>query len=248
MKGFYLSIILFVNCWAGLSQVSLKTSMICGTQNKKARQYFESGNYGLQINKLSEAKTFYIAAVRLDSNFCDAWDNLSVCCRRMGNYQDAFIAALHSVMIDSTNPVAWLNSGYASFLSDNMQISLLSFDHMQRIIPDDPEGYYGKSMVLYSMDSIHEARLNLDQAEKLYKNKNIRIGSEVYLLRGFIAYKCGDKIEAQKIFKKIYSKFQENAELNFYYGTCILENENDQDKSQKYFDRAKKLGYIVEKD
>ncbi len=163
----------------------MKASMVCGTQNKKAREYFESGNFGMQMNKLKEAKAFYLAAVRLDSTFCDAWDNLSVCSRKMRNYQDAFVASLRSIMIDSTNPVAWINSGYASFLSDNIEISLMSFDHMQRIIPDDPEGYYGKSMVLYSVDSINGARLILDKAEQLYKSKKNPFRARGNPVKGF---------------------------------------------------------------
>ncbi|NCA76257.1 MAG: tetratricopeptide repeat protein [Alphaproteobacteria bacterium] len=220
--------------------------MVCKTKNKKALEFFNIGNSYLESNKLSDARLFLYAAVKLDSNFCDAWDNLSVCCRRMGQYKDAFNSGIHSVLIDSTNPTAWLNCGTAAFLSNNINLALYLFDHMQHIIPNDPEGYYGKSLVLYSIDSISEARINISQAEQCYKSNNTPIGPDVYLLYGFIEYKNGNKKEAQKYFKKIYSKFRNNPELNYFYGMCLMENENDIKKYKKYLDKAKALGYTEE--
>lgn len=242
-----LVITLLLISWTCFSQVSSKTSLHCGTQNKKAREYFDSGNFGLENNLLRQAKAFFIASVKLDSTFCDAWDNLSVCCRRMEQYDEAFISGLHSVMIDSTNAVAWLNCGYATFLSNDIYESLTSFDHLQRIIPNNPEGYYGKSMVLYSIDSISEAHINISKALQMYKKGNLNVGKEVFLLKGFIEYRNGNKKEAQDIFEDIYSKYKDNAELNYFLGQCLLENENDIKKANKYFDRAKALGYAIDK-
>lgn len=91
----------------------------------------------------------------LDAAFCDAWDNLAVCYRRMGRYDDAFNAGIRSLMIDSTNVTAG-------------------------------------------------------------------------------------------IFKKIYSKFKDNPELNYFLGKCLSENENDTNESQKYIDKALEPGYVIE--
>ena len=239
-------LILILSNLISFAQVSSKTKMWCGTDNKQARKYFESANYGLDNHLYKQSKAMYMAAVQLDPNFCDAWDNLSVCCKRMGLYEEAFNAGIHSVMVDSTNPVAWMNCGYASLLNNDLYKALTSFDHLQRIIPDNPEGYYGKSLILYSIDSIAEARINFYKAEQCYKASGIKKGPEVDLLKGFIEFRSGNKKEAQKIFEKIYSKFTDNAELNFYLGKCILENENDSRRSQYYIARAETLGYVKE--
>jgi tetratricopeptide (TPR) repeat protein len=223
----------------------MTTGLRCGTENQKAKEYFESGNFGLQINKLTEARKLFYAAVQTDSLFCDAWDNLSIVCRRLGQYEDAFAASLHSLVIDSTNGVAWANCGYASFLAGDIYRALTSFNHAQRIIPDDPEGYYGKSMILYSIDSIEQARKNILKAKELYAIKGMKIGKEVDLLHGFIEYKYGLLNNAQLLFQKVYSDNRENAELNYYLGQCILINENDTRKAQKYIYRAKILGYVL---
>jgi len=187
-----------------------------------------------------------LKAVEIDPVFCDAWDNLSICCRRMGLYDEAFNAGIHSAIIDSTNPVAWMNCGYASFLNNDIDEALISFDYLQYFVPNNPEGFYGKSMVLYSIDSVAEARINIYKAEQCYKASGIKKGPEVDLVKGFIEFKSGNKKEAQKIFEKIYSKFTTNAELNFYFGKCILENENDSKRSQYYIARAETLGYVIE--
>ena len=61
-------------------------------------------------------------------------------------------------------------------------------------------------------------------------------------------YKSGNKKNAQEIFEYIYPKYKKNAELNYFLGKCILENEHDIKKSQKYLDRAKALGYLTDND
>ncbi|MCK9617949.1 MAG: hypothetical protein M0R21_08965 [Lentimicrobiaceae bacterium] len=240
--GLIVLIIINIACYG---QVSYNVAMRCGSKSEKAMEYFNLANWGLSTNQLNGSKNFYLKAIHEDSLFCDAWDNLSICCRRMGNYEDAFTSGLHSLIIDSTNASAWSNCGYAAFLNNDIYRALTSFDHLQRIIPSDPEGYYGKSMVLYSIDSISEARINIYKADMKYKTSNIRKGPEVDLLKGFIEYKSGNKKLAQTIFEDIYSKFKKNPELNYFLGKCLLENDNNIKKSQKYIDKAIKLGYVM---
>ena len=234
--------------WTCNAQVSRTIPMRCGTHNKKAQDYFNNGIYGLQTNQLKESRKLFMAAVKFDSTFCDAWNNLSVCCRRMGLFAEAFAAGLHLIDIDSTNSDGWINCSYSAWSSGKTELALLMFNDFQRVIPNDPEGYYGKSMVLYSIDSIPEARVNIYKAQKLSNAQHTLIRPEVYLLKGFIEYKSGNKKNAQEIFEYIYPKYKKNAELNYFLGKCILENEHDIKKSQKYLDRAKALGYLTDND
>jgi len=237
--------ILSLHCYG---QVSIKMDLHCGTNNKKALEYFESGNFGIRTNRIETAAKQFYGAISLDSTFCDAWDNLAVCYKKMGRYEDAFNASLRSLMIDSTNVVAWSNCGSSAFLQNDINKALISYDHLKRIIPNSPEGYYGKSIVMYSIDNITEAKENLIITEQIYKNNKIKIGKEVYLLKGFIEFKAGNKQEAQKLFEKVYSSFKDNSELNYFLGICLLENNNDAKKSQKYIDKAIQLGYTIPKE
>ncbi len=227
-----------------LGQISNETTLRCGTEKEKALEYFNSANFGLQTNRLEGAKKLFMASVEIDSTFCDAWDNLSVCCRRLGQYDEAFYASLHSIDIDSTNSVAWSNCGYAAFLGGNIEIALKSFDNLQRIVPNNPEGYYGKSFVLYSIDSITEAKKNINLAIEKYK----KVGKEVRLLQGLIEFKSGNYLKSQEILQSIYSKFKNNAELNYILGECYLKNENNQKKANKFKSKAIALGYKTDKE
>jgi tetratricopeptide (TPR) repeat protein len=232
--------------WTCTAQVSNNISMHCGSYNEKALEYFDSGNYGLQINQLNEAKGLFMASIKLDSTFCDAWDNLSVCYRRMGLFEEAFVAGFRSIRIDSTNSDGWTNCGYSAWLGGKTELALTMFNNIQRLLPNNPEGYYGKSLVLYSIDSISDARANIYSAERIYSANNLQIGNEVYLLKGFIEFKSGNKKIAQEIFLDIYSSFENNAELNYFLGQCILENEFNVKKANKYLKRAKSLGYVAD--
>ena len=149
-------------------QVSIETNFQCGTNNDKALECFNSGNFGMQTNRLEAASKLFYGAIKLDSTFCDAWDNLSVCYRKMGRYNDAFNASVGSLMIDSANVTAWSNCGNAAFLKHDIYKSLRSYNYLQRIAPNNPEGYYGKSIVLYFVDSLADARSNIIKAEQTY--------------------------------------------------------------------------------
>jgi tetratricopeptide (TPR) repeat protein len=229
-----------------IGQVSFQIPLHCGSKNQKAIDYYNTGNYFLAREKFDKANIMFLAAVKVDSNYCDAWDNLSLCYRKRGDFKSSFNSSLHSLCIDSTNATAWLNCGYAAFLDTNIYYALASFDHMQRIIPENPEGYYGKSLVLYSIDSISTAIINIDKAEDCYRNNVQAIGPEVFLLKGLIYFKSGNLQIAQRIFENVYSKFSDNAELNYFLGICIRDNENDPKRALTFFKKAKKLGYKIE--
>ena len=143
------------------AQVSKQISFHHGTHNSETIKMFNSANWGMQTNRLEDAKQMFLKVVEIDSTFCDAWDNLSVCCRKLGQYDEAFYASMHSITINSINATAWINCGYSAFLGGNIEISLKSFDNLQQIIPGNPEGYYGKSFVLYAIDSIASAKENI---------------------------------------------------------------------------------------
>ena len=202
-------------------------------------ELFNTANFGLQTNRLEAAKRMYWAAINKDSTFCDAWDNLSICYRKLGDYKRAFNASLYSLTIDSVNAAAWSNCGYAAFLDNDIYRALMSFTHLQRIIPDDPEGYYGKAFILYAIDSISEAKKNILTANKIYKTPP----SEAILLQGFIEYKNGDLPKAQSLFERVYSKYRKNAELNYYLGKCYMKNEKNQKKANKFEQKAIAFGY-----
>jgi tetratricopeptide (TPR) repeat protein len=245
MRKIVLIILILLNL-SSFAQVSSKTKMRCKTRNKEARKYYNSGTFGMDNHLLKQSRILFMNAVKIDPNFCDAWDNLSICCRRMGLYDEAFNAGMHSALIDSTNPISWMNCGYASYLNNDIYKALTSFDYLQHFDPNNPEGFYGKSMVLYSIDSISEARINIYKAEQCYMASGIKKGPEVDLMKGFIEFKSGNIKEAQKIFEKIYSKFEENADLNYFLGICVLENDNNLNNSKYYINRAKLLGYNIE--
>jgi tetratricopeptide (TPR) repeat protein len=245
MKETVIIFLIFIE-FACFSQVSIQTEIKCGTQSKRAQEFFDAGNAGLGLNKLIEAKKLFYAATREDSLFCDAWDHMSICCRRLGHYKDAFTAGINSLVIDSTNAVAWTNCGYAAYLDGEIENALISFEHLKRILPENPEGYYGMSMVLYSINELGDALDNIILAKEKYLTNNIHYGQEVDLLHGFIEYKFGNLMEAQKLFQKVYIKFKNNAELNYYLSECILVNENNIKKSNKYKNKAIMLGYNPE--
>ena len=188
---FILTINLLFAFYQSSGQTKKQILLKCGTQNQRAMELFNTANWGLQTNRLDGAKRLYQKALTIDSTFCDAWDNLSVCCRRLGDYEGAYWGGIRSIMIDSTNPTGWINCGYALFLEGDMSNALKSFGHLQRIIPENPEGYYGQSLVFYSIDSISQAYKNINRAIENYQIGRIKITPEIKMLEGFIAYQKG---------------------------------------------------------
>ncbi|MDI1254807.1 MAG: tetratricopeptide repeat protein [Flavobacterium sp.] len=132
---------------------------------REGEQYFSQGNYEsalVQFNK----------AVKKDSKFAFAWDNLGICYRKLGRYKEAIPCYEKSLALDpkGTVPLGSLATAY-ELLKDYKNAAAA---HLKMIeyYPENPEGYYGAGRMFYLDGQYEKGVDNICQAYMLYKKTN----------------------------------------------------------------------------
>jgi len=223
-----------------------KTKITCGSDNREARKCFRSGNEGLSIGKYNSAVKFYIKAIELDSNFCDAYDNLGYIYRRYGKIEEALRIYIKSLEINSVNIVALQNSALCWALLGVPEKAVENYTKVVELSPADPEGYYGLGMVLPELGEYNLALENTLNAIRLYNLHYSLIGKEVYFLLGINYFHVENYQMANKYLRKVYIKFRKDPQMNYFYGITFLHiTKPNYRKANKYIGKAEKLGVDI---
>jgi tetratricopeptide (TPR) repeat protein len=138
------------------------------SKNKKALTLYEEG-VGYQQNETYDmAIVSYTRALKIDSKFSFAWDNLGLCYRKMGNYKEAIKSYQKSLELDpmGTTPLQNIAVTY-EYLKDYKNASA-TYENFIALHPDNPEGYFGAGRMFYLMDSYAKGVDNMFKAYLLY--------------------------------------------------------------------------------
>jgi len=161
---------LFVNCTnvqnlMATNNVLLDNSM---SKNKKALKLYEEGVAYEQREMYDMAIVSYTKALKIDSKFSFAWDNLGLCYRKMGNYKEAIKSYQKSLDLDpkGTTPLQNIAVAY-EYLKDYKNASA-TYEKFIVLHPDNPEGYFGAGRTLYSLEDYAKGVDNMFKAYLLY--------------------------------------------------------------------------------
>jgi len=122
------------------------------SKNKKAlKLYEEATNYEAR-EMYDMAIVSYTKALKIDSKFSFAWDNLGLCYRKMGNYKEAIKSYQKSLDLDpkGTTPLQNIAVAY-EYLKDYKNASA-TYNKFMTLHPDNPEGYFGAGRTYYLLD------------------------------------------------------------------------------------------------
>ncbi len=231
------------------SQVMNEKNLHCNTRNIKSLENFQSGTRHLENSEIKLAIRDLERAVLYDSTFCDAWSNLAIAHQKAANFEKSYWSAINALVIDSTFSTPWITIGYTFFLSGDYNKSLVSFGHLKNLRPDNPEGYYGSSFVLYSMSTLDKAQQELEIAKEKYQESKIPISNEVKFLEARILFEKSEYSKSRDLLESIYSDYKDDAVANYYLGVCILRTNGDsRDNWRKFILKAKREGYKIDDD
>jgi len=102
----YQSILIILLSFFAMSQISLaagtkSSSSLSATDiRKQANVYFEKGINFQNSGNYVEASRAYRKAVKIDSNYAEAWSNLGYSYRKQGNYKKAIKAYKKAIKIN----------------------------------------------------------------------------------------------------------------------------------------------------
>ncbi len=161
--------------------------------------YMESGDYETAILKFKKA-------IEIDPNFAFSWDNLGVCYRKSNQYEKAIEAYKKSLEINPEGRMPLMNIAVTYNLKKEFEEAIVYYNKFISIYKDDPEGYYGLGLILYTNNMQEEGLANLIHAYTIYSAQNSPYRADAAKKIGYMYndLKNNDKLE---IFNKVAAKY-----------------------------------------
>lgn len=169
-----------------------KQSVKSFTDNKKANEYYSKGLEESKKENLEKALQFFEKAVKEDSNFAFAWDNLGVIYRKLNKYDSAIEAYKKSIEIDPNGLMPLQNIAVVYQYKEEYQNAINAYKKLAEIDKNNPEIYYGIGNVYTT---------NLKDYEKGLENMCLAYNM-------YIEQKSPYRTDAEKIINIIYSEMK----------------------------------------
>lgn len=138
------------------------------SKNKKALAQYEEGVAYEAKEMYDMAIVSYSKAVKIDSKFSFAWDNLGLCYRKRGNYKEAIKCYEKSLELDPKGTMPLQNIAVAYEYLKDYKNSSLTYEKLIALHPDNPEGYFGAGRVFYLNENYEKGVDYMFKAFKLY--------------------------------------------------------------------------------
>lgn len=137
--------------------------------NTDANEWYVKGIAEYDKGNTSKAIEYYRTALKIDSNFAFAWDNLGLSYRQKEDYDSAIYAYKKSLQIDPRGLTPLQNMAVAYLYKKNYEKAISTYEHMAKLDPNNPEIYYGIGNVYASyLQNYEEGLRNMCKAYNLY--------------------------------------------------------------------------------
>ena len=168
-----------------------KESEFSFSKNDEAVALYNKGTTAMQNENIKEALSYFEDAVKKDSKFAFAWDNIGICNRKLNNFDAALNAYKKSLEIDPTGKTPLQNIAIVYEFEKNYDKALEAYLNISNYYPGDAEAYYGAGRI-YTLKSDFENGLqNMCKAYNIYTNT-----------------KSPYRVDAEKQINYLYSKMK----------------------------------------
>lgn len=130
------------------------------SQNPKARDYYTKGVNQSNNKNYAKALEYFLLAVKEDSNFPFAWDNLGYCYRQLGEYDKAIEAYKKSIELDPNHAFPIQNLAVAYTYKKEYQKAIDTFELLKKLDSENPEIYYGIGQIYFQYLKEYEKSLD----------------------------------------------------------------------------------------
>ena len=222
----------------------MEAAMVCPTKNEKARKLYNDGNDAEEAGKVAEALKLFDAAAKLDPKFCDAMDNVGLMHRRQGDLDEAIAWYRKSLTVVSKNGSARMNLAAALRMKKDFDASAAEYAALIKVLPEDPEGYYGLASVKLDLDRPKEAVAPLLDAERLYLGMKSPYVSDARVLLGRTYLKLENWAAAAKYLALVVAATPNDANANLQLGTALVKLKKNAE-ARPYLNKVRALGGVV---
>lgn len=168
------------------------------SDHKVAEEQYNKGLEYFKTDDFKKAMPYFEKAVKEDSTFAFAWDNLGICYRKLDNYDGAIYAYKKSLSIDPNGITPLQNIAVAYEYKKEYQQALKAYETLSELDSFNPEVYYGIGRVYaYYLKDNEKGLDNMCKAYNLYlKQKSpYRVDAENQISRMYLDMKKENKID-----------------------------------------------------
>jgi len=139
------------------------------SKNTVALDFFSKGLGESKKEDYNGAIKYYEKAIKEDSNFAFAWDNIGVCYRKLNNYDKAIEAYNKSLALDPYGLTPLQNVAVVYQYKKEYQNAIDAYEKLALIDSENPEVYYGIGLVYFSyLNKTENGLENMCKAYNLY--------------------------------------------------------------------------------
>jgi tetratricopeptide (TPR) repeat protein len=188
--------------------------------NKATELFYKLGNLtedNEKIKLLNQAANYFIKAIKSDSKFVQAYDNLGKTYRMLNKNNLAIKSYKISLKIFPKGNSARQNLAIVYTEIGDWDKAIYEYKTLISLSSNNPEGYYGLANVYSKIKNYDLALPYALDALKLYKLSPTNYIGDSYGQVGLIYYYLGNKSEARKHIQTAKTKYVINGfESNFY--------------------------------
>jgi Tfp pilus assembly protein PilF len=222
------------------AQNIIEEEMHCNSKKNEALVAYSLGTEAFKNEDYKTAVGYLDKAIKLDSTFCDAWNNLGVACRYAGNWKNGYWALIRAIMLDTTYYVSWLNLSEHFMWANDTTNAIKSIKNLLRSSPNDYQGIFALGKLYYWLAEFDSSMKYIDLSLTMKQN------NEAKFIRAYNFFEQKKFNDFKNLADILYPIDEKDGHLNYYLGKYYA-NENDIKRSKKYLKTAKKNGFKMNK-
>jgi tetratricopeptide (TPR) repeat protein len=183
------------------------------SDNVLAQLAYDDGMEYINSGDLENAISKFKKAVEIDPKFAFAWDNLGISYRKNQEYDKAIAAYMKSLEIYPEGRLPLLNIAIAYNLNKQYEDAIVYYNKFIEIYSEDPEGYYGLGLILYTQDQEEAGLDNLIRAYTIYTAQDSPYRADAAKKIGYM-YKDLKNQDKLEVFHKVADKYNLKVQNN----------------------------------
>lgn len=183
------------------------------SDNVLAQLAYDDGMEYINEGDAENAIKKFTKAVEIDPKFAFAWDNLGISYRKNNQYDKAIEAYQKSLEIYPQGRLPLLNSAITYNLNKEFKQAIVYYKKFISLYAEDPEGYYGLGLILYTQDQQEEGLDNLVRAYTIYTAQNSPYRADAAKKIGYM-YKDLKNQDKLEVFNKVADKYNLKVQNN----------------------------------
>lgn len=183
------------------------------SDNVLAQLAYDDGMEYINNGDVENAILKFQKAVDIDPNFAFAWDNMGISYRKNQEYDKAIAAYQKSLEIYAQGRLPLLNISITYNLNKDYEQAIIYYKKFISIYSEDPEGYYGLGLILYTQDQQEAGLDNLVRAYTIYTSQNSPYRADAAKKIGYM-YKDLKNQDKLEVFNRVADKYNLKVQNN----------------------------------